>query len=334
VPAPPEPTAAAPTADTAGTVPLPTQIIGQATAVIALALGVVYAAGGLSLGLKLWYLQDPWTPVLGQLPRDFVVFNAFGEVIVPAVIIGVIGYLCYEKAGLGFRQLAGSKLMPLLVAGWTAVLAFVPVLTMYSASRRVLPGVLRPYWQVFAAGWILNLVWITFLYALVRTSRNRGGSSRDAAGGPAGQVAAGAAAAGTAGGGQLRPLPRIAGMGIAILALIPFAAGVSASFPLPTVILCGSQFSHVDKLGRDYAIGNLIGTSGQWIYVAETRYQSRGQQHGRHRLIISAGRYIAVVPLTGVRLETLGQNPECNDLQATQLPVQSSPSPAASHPAS
>jgi hypothetical protein len=276
-------------------------------------VGVAYAAGGLSLGLRLWYLQDPWTPVLGQLPRDFILFNAFGQVILPAVIIGAIGYLLFERFGLGFRQLRTPRIMFLLMAGWTAALAFIPLITLNLASRRVLPGVVRPYWQIFLASWVLDLIWLVFLYALVRTSKTKMAES--------GQQPQQLPAQATT------PTKRLMGMGVATLALIPFVASVSASFPLPTVILCGPEFSHIDASGRDYAIGNLIGTSGQLVYVAETRYRSRlTPQH-----IISTGRYIAIIPLSYVRLETIGQNPECNDLRPAQ--AQESPSPGTTLPA-
>jgi hypothetical protein len=77
------------------------------------------------------------------------------------------------------------------------------------------------------------------------------------------------------------------GMGIVSLALVPRIASASAFFPLPKVVLCGPDFSHIDSLGRHYAIGNLIGTNGQQIYVAETRTGSPRptprQPQARHR---------------------------------------------------
>src|ERR1700756_5836431 len=74
------------------------QVIGQATAVLAVAGDVLYAAGGLSLGLKLWYDQYSWEPVLGQLPGNLLLINAI-VVIAPAIVIGLVAYVGYEKLG-------------------------------------------------------------------------------------------------------------------------------------------------------------------------------------------------------------------------------------------
>jgi hypothetical protein len=98
-------------------------------------------------------------------------------------------------------------------------------------------------------------------------------------------------------------------IGIAALALTPCVVFTSAVIPLPVVVLCGAAFHHVDQFGNNYQIGNLIGTSGHWAYLAETKRQIKGKP-------IYTGHYIAVVPLSAVRLAaiTSGNGSECNDL--------------------
>jgi hypothetical protein len=71
-------------------------IIGQATAVIAAAAAVIYAAGGLALGLRLWYAQYSWEPVLGELPKNFLLVDAL-IVLAFATIIAIATYPLHEK---------------------------------------------------------------------------------------------------------------------------------------------------------------------------------------------------------------------------------------------
>jgi hypothetical protein len=103
---------------------------------------------------------------------------------------------------------------------------------------------------------------------------------------------------------QGRLMRQFLGVGVAAIALIPCVASVYAAFPTPPVVLCGPQFSDVDSVGRHYMIGNLIGNSGQWVYVAETRVTGN----------IATGAYIAVVPLSAVEDETIGYVAECHNL--------------------
>jgi hypothetical protein len=72
------------------------QIIGASTAVIALIVAIIYGLGAIYLGVKLWYTKDPYTPVLGQLPRNFLLVDAFIDVIIPAILAGAIAYLLYR----------------------------------------------------------------------------------------------------------------------------------------------------------------------------------------------------------------------------------------------
>jgi hypothetical protein len=261
---------------TADSPALSTQIIGQATAVLAAAAGVVYAAGALSLGLRLWYDQYSWEPVLGQLPRNFVLVDAV-IVIVPAILIGLIAYIGYEK----LRPASGSKLR---VSAWlasialAAVLAAAPLAFLPFVRRTTLHGVIRPHWQIYVACLILNLIFVRLaLYLLQRVDNVKG-------------------------------LEGILGVAVLAFAFIPAVASVSATYRFSEVVLCGPAFGHTGRYGN-YAIGDLIGTNGQWVYVAETLRHTPKPGQG-----VFAGGYIAVIPLSAVQLESIGLDASCGDL--------------------
>ena len=263
-------------------------LIGQSTAVLAVAVAVIYGAGALSLGLKLWYAKDPWAAVLGQLPRDFLLIDAFSEVMLPVILIGVGAYLIYERIEPDRAKTNRNLLHPARILAWlslAALLASVPLVFLHFTTHGLIPGVIRPYWEIYVFCLALNVVSVGLaFFALLRAEYSRSRWSQH----------------------------RVIGMGIAALALAPCVASASASFPLPKVVLCGPQFSHVDSVGRHYAIGNLIGISGQWVYVAETKTRSLQKPNE----VIYVGNYIAVIPLSAVELESIGQDGECNDLQA------------------
>jgi len=65
-------------------------LIGQAAAGVTLVAALIYAAGALTLIFKLWYLQIPWTSVLGQLPHNFIITTAFGQVILPTLLLAAL----------------------------------------------------------------------------------------------------------------------------------------------------------------------------------------------------------------------------------------------------
>src|SRR6185369_2806049 len=59
-----------------------------ATAIVAIVAAVIYGLGAVSLGLKLWFVRDPVTPVLGQLPSSFLLVASFSYIIFPAILAG------------------------------------------------------------------------------------------------------------------------------------------------------------------------------------------------------------------------------------------------------
>jgi hypothetical protein len=283
-------------------------IIGQATAVLATAIAVVYAAGGLTLGLRLWYDQFPSEPILGQLPRNLLVVNAV-TVVAPAVIIGLFAYPLREnlkdpanllhKIFKGYRgRLSSRRGAPWWVSAVAAgILAAAPLALLPIFRSNIKHGIVRPYWEIYLACLVLNFVFIRLaLYLLPNT--------------------------------KIKGLEAFLGVTVLAFAAIPVAASATAAIiRFPDVALCGPAFiNHPVALqsgtvvpGTDnrYAAGNLIGTSGQWVYVSVTI-------PGPSNSII--GTYIAVIPLSEVQLEAIGSDGGCGDLQPP-----TGPSPQATH---
>lgn len=134
-------------------------VVGQATAALGVAAAVIYAAGALSLGLRLWYDQYDWEPVLGQLPRDFLIVDAI-IVIGLAIVLGLAAYPLYTKLG-GSRDKVPSNLTSwLLSLTLAAVLAAVPVAFLPFVRRTTIHGVIRPYWQIYVACLVFNLIFL------------------------------------------------------------------------------------------------------------------------------------------------------------------------------
>lgn len=253
-------------------------IIGQSTAVIAAAAAVVYGSGALSMGLRLWYDHYSWSPVLGQLPRNLILVDAISYVMAPAILIGVLAYILYRQ----FDRQLGSAMKWLVAVGFAAAIAFVPLIFLEIVRRNTIHGVIRPYWEIYLLCAILNLAFVRVALHLLPRANIRG-------------------------------LREVLGIGILALAFTPAVASVSAAYAFPIVKVCGPAFSHD---GGDYAIGNLVGSDGQWIYVAETI--ANMPRTGTYRFI---GGYIAVIPLSSVRLEAIGGFASCGDLHAAATPA-------------
>jgi hypothetical protein len=328
-PSPPQPPAEAPPA-LASSAPAPSaaappgpipwlQAVGAATAFVAVGLGLVYGLGAISIGLRLWYIKDPVTPVLGQLPSSFLLVDAFSEIILPAIAVGVGAYVLAELLlkGSWRRALTADVAGPwrsLLLIVFAAVLALVPLGFLqlnYGSS-----AVIRSYWDIYALCAGLNILSILLalrVLVLVREQERQAADEQALRGGRRRSLAlARAAGAG-------------ARMSIAALALLPCVAFTfAAAAPLPVVYLCGPSFNHVDSSGRHYAVGNLIGISSAWAYIAETRVNSSGTTY--------IGNYIAVIPLSEVQLQAIGSDSECNNLVPPSPAPSPSPSPSAPSP--
>jgi hypothetical protein len=258
-------------------------LIGQATAILALAVAVIYAAGGLELGFKIWFIRDTWAPVLGGLPQDLVLVNAIDDII-PAFVVAIPVYYLYRKLyhpdTKRGRLLIWQARATLISA---AAASLVTRLFLLYTERFFDPGVLRSWYEIVAVCFVINVVVIGLAFFVLRLVDGHIGS---------------------------RPLRQFLGFGVVAIALIPCIASAYAAFPLPRVVLCGAGFYYHDSAGRRYMVGNLIGSNGQWVYVAETHTFNN----------FANGHYISVVPLSAVDDETIGQSAECNNLAPAPKP--------------
>jgi hypothetical protein len=288
-PAPPQPS------------PVPwVQAVGTATAFVAVGLGLVYGLGAISIGLRLWYIKDPVTPVLGQLPSSFLLVDAFSELILPVIVVGAAAYfiLTFPVINSCWEWLTANECQKrrcLVLCFFALLLALAPLGFLRWNYRKA--GVIRPYLEIYGICALLSIASIYLAFralVLVREHEQQPESEREIRRGRQRSVALSKAG---------RVVQR---MGIAALALAPWATFTfAAAAPLPAVYLCGPSFNHEDSSGRHYAVGNLIGTSSQWAYIAETRFSPTGS---------NIGNYIAIIPLSEVQLQAIGNDGECNDL--------------------
>jgi hypothetical protein len=285
-------------------------VIGQTAAIFAAAAAVVYSAGALSLAFKLWYDGAPVEPVLVQLPRSLPLSQAVTEVLPAAIATGLLAIFLWKRinrSALG-RAIAGPTIPGPTIPGPTIPGAAIPgagqrgrgawrwlisvVLALFFTGITLLfasflwispiPGIFpRPLPDTFIICLILDTVAIRLaLHFLPKLPRFRRKALQD----------------------TMR-------LAILTLALIPIVASTSAAYAFPIVKLCGPDFTSLGTQGRHYAIGNLIGVSGQWVYVAEILTK----EPRPHHFEFAAG-YIAAIPLSEVRLEAIGRNASCGEM--------------------
>ena len=270
------------------------QIIGAATAIITIIAAIIYGLGAASLGLRLWYIKDPVTVALGQIPHSFLLIPAFIYVMLPSIFAGVLAYFLYRwlaKERWHTSLIEGNKIRAFQVIALALLVALIPWGFLWLFNTKTYNGVIRPFWEIYIPCAVLSVlaIYLALNILLPIKSYERASALSHS---------------------QYHEVLRIGTrVGVAALALIPCVSFSAAAVPLPEVVLCGTIFNHEDVSDRHYAIGNLIGTSGQWVYVAETR--TRKGARNQH---IYVGSYIAVIPLSAVRLEGIGKRPECNDL--------------------
>ena len=286
-------------------------LLAQATAALALAVALIYAAGGLSLGLKLWFLRVPWTTVLGQLPHDPLIITAVGQVVVPclaagAVLAALIDWLSGMRAddempGRQDRRMpfawpqryldkTGAQFLGLTVPLALAVgllLGAAPLLVLIFTSH-VASGGLQPLPAIWVCCGLLSFATATGMLYVVRALHTRSAASPDR---------------------RMRPAVRRTLLVASVsVALIPCLGSVSGAFLLPPVFLCSPKFFHpVGDSGQEapgYMTGSLIGSNDQWIYIAQF-----GQSHGQIDF-----RTITAVPAGAVQLQAIGQGSGCGDL--------------------
>jgi hypothetical protein len=252
-------------------------LLGQATAVLALAVGVIYAAGELALGLKIYYIKAPWGPVLDGMPKNFILVNAIDDLI-PALIAAVPIYYVYSKFSKPEKpnrrnrktrfRLPGQVLLVLVAALLAALVTF---LFLQKTKHFFSSGVLRPEHQIIYASFAMSVVMMGLGIAGLSAIDRRI---------------------------QSVLARRLFGTAIVAVALVPCVASAYASFPLPGVTLCGPSFA-ADDGGDHDTIGNLIGNSGDWAYVAQFNYDDP------HDTSKATSSFISVLPLSEVKYESI-----------------------------
>jgi len=283
-------------------------LLAQATAALALAVALIYAAGGLSLALKLWFLRVPWTTVLGQLPHDPLIITAVGQVVVPCLAVGIVlGALIDWFSGMRAGDRTPGSQSRWLQSAWQdyldttggkflgrTVLVALPVglllggvpLLILLATSDVATGGLQPWWAIWLCCGLASFATAAGTLYVVRALRTRS---------PAPPAR------------RMQPALRSAVLVAAVsVALIPCLCSVSGAFLLPPVFLCNPKFFHPVG-GREvpgYMTGNLIGSTDQWIYIAQF-----GESNGQVDF-----RTITAVPVGAVRLQAIGQGSGCHDL--------------------
>jgi hypothetical protein len=156
-------------------------LIGSAAAGITLAGAFIYGAGALTVALQLAFTHLPWESVVGQLPNTLLITDGFGQVVLPAVIVGLLGsvLLNYLLHGDGREDPRDSGTYPVrwrlqhyLRSGpstkhfvaWLVTAAMLGAIESaittafygYHASRYYDQDILLPVWQAFLIMWALS----------------------------------------------------------------------------------------------------------------------------------------------------------------------------------
>ena len=295
-----------------------TSLVGQAAAAITLAALLVYGAGALTLALRLAFSRLPWESVLGQLPHDLLLTTGFGQVILPAIITGMVGAVLLDslinskkikkKPWLSrvIVAIINSKKINFIKKPWPSrVIVAIIIgaveagifLGFYAVHKSgVNYGIVIASWEAFL--YVLGISFIAAVIALIFFPR------------PYGSVPPAAPDAKEHVARRLSRLEWRVLVGVLVtFAVIPGWAAVSASTLFPYTLACSSSFAENGVHGVHS--GNLIGTNGAWAYMTE--YRSRVVKG--HRVYDRP--YVAVVPLSSIRLLVIGNSKyvggECGD---------------------
>jgi hypothetical protein len=345
-------------------------VIGQAAAGLTAAAAIIYGSGALAIALRLYFTHLSWEAVLGQLPRDLILTTGFGEIILPAMIVGLLGavllnYLVNLKHGKFVSRIqrglqryltappsVGHFLVWLLVSAFFGVLQ--PLVSLYfyiSHSRTYFsPEVVIPPFDAMATAAVLSAVAVGIALILLPAPTADGlnyGLCAPQHGEPAGgdvgpdtpiliaepgksvrqkvrewsvrpsdepvngrqpgpvrltarKITRGAARRILARPDR-SPKPSFFGpatwqaVAAAVIgfAVIPGIATFSAVTLFPDSTACSAEFN------EGYLAGTLIATNGGWAYTVEYKRSQPGQD------------YIAMIPLSSLRLQTIGHAGMC-----------------------
>jgi hypothetical protein len=306
-----------------------TSFVGQAAAAITLAGVLIYGSGGLTLALRLAFSRLPWESVLGQLPHDLLLTTGFGQVILPAAITGLLGtvFLDFlvnsEQNAKGLTALRNglqtylSDLPSWKHLGWWTLVSIVAGAAeagifvccyIYHESGFSYYGVVVAWWQAFIYVLIISSLAvgmaIIFLPPPPMDVQLRILKSMEAKGDSKQTVDV--TRQDMKRRGQLTRTGWKVLVGLLVtFSAIPLWSSISASNLFPFTVACSSGFT---KSGQH--TGNLIGTNGNWVYMAEyrTSTEHRTQDGKRTAVTVYYGPYLSVVPLSSVQLLAIGNN--------------------------
>ena len=287
-----------------------TAVIGQAAAGLTAVAALIYGSGASTIALRLYFTRLSWETVLGQLPRDVILTSGFGQIVLPAIIIGVLGAVLLNFLINGSHRRGGiwSRLQLRMQRYLTAPPKFRHFLAWLGISvalGALSAAVSLPYYMAHAASYKHPQVVIPVYVAIpvaAALSTLAVGIALILMPTPIGEhmrsELAGRACPGRGPSGLTRM-----GWQAWVGALVAFAAipGIStfaAVTLFPNTLACSSQFR-----GGELS-GNLIATNGGWAYMIE--YRSEDFRHD----------FIAAVPLSSLRLETVGYWGDCAVLSA------------------
>ena len=284
-------------------------VIAQAAAIFAVAVGIIYAAGALLVAFKLWYDGVPTLPVLVQLPRTWFISQALTELLPIVIIVGVLTVWAWnrlshhktarrlaEPAAGGpdsahreaskWRWLA-SVVVALTFTGLALVVARyvwigpIPAAGQDQSRGGVFP---RPWWNILILCLVLDSIAIRIALHCAARKPVKPRWMKNVS-------------------------VNVFRAVVVSIAFVPIVASASEAWAFPLVKVCGQAFSNPGTAGRRFAFGNLIGVSGQYVYIAEVLTKEPRPNH----YIFAAG-YVAVIPLSEAQLVAIGRNASCGQL--------------------
>jgi hypothetical protein len=329
--------------------------IGQAAAGLTAAAAIIYGAGALVIALRLYFTHLAWEAVLGQLPRDLILTTGFGQIVLPAMIFGLLGaiflnFIVNAERESGYTRKLQKLLQRYLLAppgfvkfgAWVFISAAVAAAEagisvpfyLYHSRYYIHSGVVIPAADAFlvSAGLCAVAVGISQILLPVPVKDRvfpelyelPADEQRGAPANPSAEASASPGETADSNPGPGKPSRKAkrkersrraaerklkdspapgtaAGWTAWVSVLIAFAAipgiaAASAATLFPPTLACSSSFRN------GYLSGNLIATNGGYAYMVE--YRTTDFSHD----------YIAVVPLSATRLETVGQFGDCNTL--------------------
>jgi hypothetical protein len=149
-------------------------LIGSAAAGITLAAAFIYGAGALTEALRLGFTHLPWGSVVSQLPNTLLITDGFGQVVLPAIIIAMLGTVLLNYLVHGGNRPSGQgsviywvrgRLQNYLLTGpsvrhfisWLSIAVILGSIEgaialpfyVYHEHRYGIQGILVPSWQAF-----------------------------------------------------------------------------------------------------------------------------------------------------------------------------------------